>query len=96
MPKNKFDTIYHDLKQKIETGAYPFQTALPSEAALTDVYHCSRATLRRALTRLVERGYIQSQQGRRVQIIYQPAAQNEFTIGGIESFREAAARNNFR
>lgn len=95
MPKNKFDTIYHDLKQKIETGTYPFQTPLPSEATLTDVYHCSRATLRRALIRLIERGYIQSQQGRRVQIIYQPAAQNEFTIGGIESFREAAARNNF-
>lgn len=49
----------------------------------------------KTMTRLVERGYIQSQQGRRVQIIYQPAAQNEFTIGGIESFREAAARNNF-
>ena len=95
MPKNKFDTIYHDLKQKIEIGEYPFQTALPSEAVLTDVYQCSRATLRRALTRLIERGYIQSQQGKRVRIIYQPATQNEFTIGGIESFREAAARNNF-
>lgn len=29
-------------------------------------------------------------------MIYQPTEQNEFMIGGIESFREAAARNHFQ
>ena len=29
-------------------------------------------------------------------MIYQPTEQNEFRIGGIESFREAAARNHFQ
>ena len=51
---------------------------------------------RRALARLIEHGYIQAGQGRRMRVIYQPTAQNEFMIGGIESFREAAARNHFQ
>ena len=52
--------------------------------------------LRRALARLIEQGYIQAGQGRRMRVIYQPTEQNEFMIGGIESFREAAARNHFQ
>ena len=44
----------------------------------------------------IEQGYIQAGQGRRMRVIYQPTAQNEFMIGGIESFREAAARNHFQ
>lgn len=31
-----------------------------------------------------------------MRVIYQPTEQNEFMIGGIESFREAAARNHFQ
>ena len=31
-----------------------------------------------------------------MRVIYQPTEQNEFRIGGIESFREAAARNHFQ
>ena len=96
MPLTRFDAIYRDLKKKIEDGEYPVQSLFPSEHELTSVYDCSRATLRRALARLIERGYIQSGQGRRVRVIYQPASQHEFMIGGIESFKEVAARNHFR
>ena len=64
-----------------------FMVSIPGTSAFLGSHKTNRI--------LVERGYIQTKQGRRVQIIYQPAAQNEFTIGGIESFREAAARNNF-
>ena len=51
---------------------------------------------RRTLAHLIEHGYIQAGQGRRMRVIYQPTEQNEFMIGGIESFREAAARNHFQ
>ena len=85
-----------ELAQKIEEGLYPSETVFPSESELTAAYACSRATLRRALARLIEHGYIQAGQGRRMRVIYQPTAQNEFMIGGIESFREAAARNHFQ
>ena len=95
MQKIKFDIIYSELKQKIENGEYPFRSVFPSENILTQKYNCSRNTVRRALSGLVERGYIQTQQGKRVIVIYKPVVKNEFKMGGIESFKEAAERNHF-
>ena len=96
MPKAKFKSIFHDLKQRIEAGQYTFQSLLPSENQLTELYSCSRNTIRRAIGGLAELGYVQSLHGRGVRVIYQPIAKNEFTIGGIESFKESAARNHMK
>ena len=96
MPKAKFEAIFHDLRQRIEEGQYPFQSLLPSENQLTELYSCSRNTIRRATSGLAELGYVQPLHGRGVRVIYQPIAQNEFTIGGIESFKESAARNHMQ
>lgn len=93
MPKAIYETIYKDLKQKIETNAFAYQELLPSENTLIQTYHCSRNTLRRAVSRLVTDGYVQTMQGKGVRNIYQPIAQTAFTIGEIESFRESAERN---
>ncbi len=93
MPGIKYETIYKDLKQKIETNVFTYQELLPSENTLIQTYHCSRNTLRRAVSRLVTDGYVQTMQGKGVRNIYQPVAQTTFTIGEIESFRESAARN---
>ena len=95
MPESKFDKIYADLKNKIETQEYTFNSFLPSENELTKIYESSRATIRRALSELIKRGYIQTHQGSRVRVIYEPVARNIFKIGGIESFKEAAIRNGF-
>lgn len=94
MPKAKYDFIYKDLKTKIETGEFEFQEFLPSENHLIQDYGCSRNTVRRAVSALVADGYVQTQQGKGIRNIYQPAMQTSFTIGGIESFRESALRNN--
>ena len=96
MPKAIYETIYKDLKQKIETDVFAYQELLPSENTLIQTYNCSRNTLRRAVSRLVNDGYVQTMQGKGVRNIYQPVAQTAFTIGEIESFRESAARNNHR
>lgn len=93
MPKAKFESIYKDLKEKIESCEYPFQELLPSENTLVNIYGCSRNTVRRAIGNLAEEGYVQSLHGKGVRVIYQPVAQNDFIIGGIESFKESAARN---
>ena len=95
MPESKFDKILADLKNKIETSEYSFNSFLPSENKLTKIYDSSRATVRRALSELIRRGYIQTHQGSRVRIIYEPVKRNIFKIGGIESFKEAALRNGF-
>ena len=67
---------------------------LPSENTLVQEYDCSRNTIRRAIADLVSDGYVQTMQGKGVRVIFQPAVQTSFTIGGIESFKESAVRNN--
>lgn len=94
MPKSKFQTIYKDLKEKIEKEAYPYQTLLPSENMLAVTYKCSRNTIRRAISVLADDGYVQSMHGKGVRIIYLAMEQTSFTIGGIESFKESAKRNH--
>lgn len=94
MPKMKFEGIYKDLKQKIETQEYEFQQFLPSENTMVTIYKCSCNTIRRAVSLLVKDGYVQSLHGKGVRVIYQPVDPAYFTIGGIESFKESAARNH--
>ena len=94
MPKAKYDSIYRDLKEKIETESYSYQDLLPSEHTLIQEYGCSRNTVRRALAELASDGYVQPMQGKGVRNIFQPVAQTSFTVGGIESFLESALRNH--
>lgn len=94
MPRAKYYEIYQDLKRKIESEEYEFQELLPSENQLILEYECSRNTLRRAISNLVSDGYVQTMQGKGVRNIFQPPLQNLFTIGGIETFKESAARNH--
>lgn len=94
MPKAKYSEIYKDLKAKIENGEYEFQELLPSENQLILTYDCSRNTIRRAVSTLVTDGYVQTIQGQGIRNIFQPALRTSFTIGGIESFKESALRNN--
>ena len=95
MPKSKFEEIYRDLKEKIESGEYLYSELLPSENMLVGIYDCSRNTVRRALAGLVEDGHVQSIHGKGVQVIYQPVTDKTgFAVGGIESFQETSRRNN--
>ena len=94
MPKAKFESIYKDLKQKIESGEYPYQDLLPSENTMVNIYSSSRNTIRRAVLELAEQGYVQSLHGKGARVIYQPIDQADFTLGGIESFKESAERNH--
>lgn len=93
MPKNKYDEIYKDLKRKIETDQFAYRELLPSENVLVQTYNCSRNTVRRAVSRLVSDGYVQTMQGKGVRNIYLPVEQTAFTLGEIETFRESAIRN---
>lgn len=90
----KYDKIYQDLKYKIEVGKYNFQQLIPSEMHLIQQYECSRNTVRRAIANLVSEGYLQSIHGKGVRVIYQPYRQSQYSLGKIESFKEAAKRNN--
>ena len=93
MPAAKYDGIYKSLRQAVETQEYLYGGALPSEHQLVQIYGCSRNTVRRAIAELAEEGYVQSIHGKGVLVIYQKRMQTQFSIGGIESLKEAAARN---
>lgn len=93
MPKAKYNHIYKDLKEKIETEVYSYQEMLPSENTLILEYGCSRNTVRRALALLTADGYVQPMHGKGVRNIFQPVEQALFTVGGIESFKESTIRN---
>ncbi|MDO5417650.1 MAG: trehalose operon repressor [Lachnospiraceae bacterium] len=93
MPRTKYDQIYTSLREKIESGEYPYQELMPSENTLVKEYDCSRNTIRRAIQSLAADGYVQSIHGKGVRVIYQPYEQAEFMLSGIESLKEAVARN---
>lgn len=93
MPPSKYQAIYRDLKEKIDSGLYSKGDYLPSEYTLIEEYHCSRNTVRRAINQLADEGYVQSMHGKGVIIIRIPEQQSVFTIGNIESMQEAAERN---
>lgn len=93
MPKSKYDNIYRDLKEKIENDEFIYQELLPSENSLIQKYECSRNTLRRAISKLVTDGYVQTMQGKGVRNIFRPVEQTAFALGEIETFRESAMRN---
>lgn len=93
MPAVKYDAIYRSLRQAIENQEYPYQSALPSEYRLVEQYGCSRNTVRRAIAELGEQGYVQSVHGKGVLVLYRRQEQTQFSIGGVESMKEAAARN---
>lgn len=94
MPKSKYEKIYKDLKQKIESEEFCYQDFLPSENSLIMTYGCSRNTVRRAVGQLVTDGYVQTMQGKGVRNIFRPIEQAAYTIGGIESFKESSIRNH--
>lgn len=93
MPVAKYDQIYRSLREKIEQREYEYQSLMPSEHILVEMFHCSRNTVRRAIGQLADEGYVQSIHGKGVRVIYQPYQQSEFMLSGIESLKEAAARN---
>jgi GntR family trehalose operon transcriptional repressor len=93
MPASKYHEIYEDLRSKIESGQYAYNSYLPSEYNLIDEYDCSRNTVRRAIAKLADEGYVQSMHGKGVLVLWMPAQPSLFSFGGIETMKEAANRN---
>ena len=93
MPAAKYDAIYESLRRATENQEYPYQSTLPSEHQLVQLYDCSRNTVRRAIAELGKQGYVQSVHGKGVLVLYRRQEQTQFSIGGIESLKEVAARN---
>lgn len=95
MPKSRYEVIFQDLKDKIESRQYEYETLLPSEHELTQIYDCSRNTLRRAISKLTGIGYTQPMHGRGVRVIYTPQKQQDFGVSSLEGLCQAATEHGF-
>jgi GntR family transcriptional regulator len=59
----RYQQIYDDLRNRIAGGAYPVGSNLPTEVELCAEFEVSRYTVREALRRLVEQGFLARRQG---------------------------------
>ena len=92
MNKNKFITIYDDLKDKISTERYELDSYLPSENELANQYETSRETVRKALNLLQNNGFIQKVRGKGSKIIFDKAL--NFEVSDLVSFKEQIQKFN--
>lgn len=97
MAKAIYKGIYQTLKREIDNGDYAYQSLLPSEAALTRRFDCSHSTVRRALAKLADDGYVQPLHGKGVRNIHNPKNPNfgDDDSFGLETYKESAARMGF-
>jgi GntR family transcriptional regulator len=62
--------IYSIILDKIESGAWPAGTQIPSEDELCRIYDVSKVTVREAVQELVREGYLKRQQGKGTFVTY--------------------------
>ncbi|WP_277631006.1 trehalose operon repressor [Atopococcus tabaci] len=89
---SKFNEIFFDLESAILNQDYLPGDLLPSENALAKKYNVSRETIRKALTLLLENGYIQKQQGKGSIVL--DVKRFDFPISGLTSYKELQKAQN--
>lgn len=82
----KYQMIYKDLLEKIKNDNYKINSYLPTEKELSEIYKCSRDTIRKSLNLLVQNGYIQKIKGKGSLIL--DYKRINFPVSGISSFKE--------
>lgn len=85
---SKYYAIYLQLKESIEQGEFKQGDLLPSENELMKQYGASRDTIRKALTLLVQNGFIQKNQGKGSIVLQRDRI--SFPVSGVVSFKELA------
>ncbi len=83
---NKYKQIYQELLEKIHKGTYSANSIMPSENELSEMYDTSRETIRKALTLLAEKGYIQKIRGKGSLVL--DVSKLSFPVSGLVSFKE--------
>ena len=89
---SRFQDIFLDIESDILNQQYKAGELLPSENRLSDKYNVSRETIRKALTLLLESGYIQKKQGKGSIIL--DIKRFDFPISGLTSYKELQDAQN--
>ena len=71
------------IREKVESGAYPPGTAIPSENTLAETYGIHRLSVRSAISALIYEGLLKSVQGKGVFVVGPKDERSLETIGGF-------------
>lgn len=82
----KYEQIFKELEHDITSGIYQAGDYLPTENELTQIYHMSRDTIRKALSLLAEAGIIQKIHGSGSQVIKHK--QIDFPVSQLTSYKK--------
>lgn len=82
----KYEVIYKAILSEIENDEYKAGELLPGEYELMSRYDASRDTIRKALSLLVQNGYIQKSKGRGSIVL--DVQRYDFPVSGVVSFKE--------
>lgn len=88
----KFEFIYSDIKNKIESGFYTIGNFLPNENELAKHYQVSRETLRKAQKILEDEGYIKKIHGQGAIVL--DISKLRISSNSITSFSKLSSKQN--
>lgn len=89
---SRFQDIFLDIESDILNQQYKPGELLPSENQLSKKYNVSRETIRKALSLLLESGYIQKKQGKGSIVL--DVKRFDFPISGLTSYKELQDAQN--
>lgn len=96
-PEPRYAQVSRILQQRIEAGTYPLGGALPTEGDLCLEFRISRHTVREALRRLAEAGFVQRRQGSGSQVISaQPSLGYVHSMRSLSELFQYAADTRLR
>ena len=86
-----FEQLKNDLLEQIKKGIYISGQQIPTETELSELYHVSRITIRRAITELCNEGVLIKKQGKGTFVI---GEENRARLDcGVEGFHESIRKN---
>ena len=80
--------VYNAIREQILNGEAPVGSMLPPEPVLEKQFSVSRTTVRRAMLRLSEEGFIHIKQGRGTEVISSIPASNYYKFHNITGIQE--------
>jgi GntR family transcriptional regulator len=84
------------LRRRVEEGAYPLESSLPTESELCEEFAASRYTVREALRRLVDQGMVHRRQGAgSVVVAAKPQARYVHSLSSLADLFQFALDTHF-